>query len=59
MQTFANALEAIAPAIAMLAAFALIWVGVRLALRTPTRTKGVLMLVMAAVLVGNVIVWTL
>lgn len=54
-----TALETLAPTIAMLAAFALVWFGARLALRPPTRTKGVLMLVMAAVLVGNVLVWTM
>ena len=53
-----NALEQAAPAIAMLAAFALAVVGVRL-VRTPQRFKGVLMLIMAAVLVGNVAIWTL
>jgi high-affinity Fe2+/Pb2+ permease len=52
-------LEQAAPAIAMVAAFVLVWFGVRLAMRPDTRTKGVLMVVMAAVLVGNVLVWTL
>lgn len=51
-------LEQIAPAVAMIAAFVLAWFGVRLALRPDTRTKGVLMVVMAAVLVGNVVIWT-
>jgi hypothetical protein len=48
-----------APAIAMLAAFAcLIGGGVLIAKRRDVR-KGVLMLVMAAVLLANVLVWTL
>lgn len=51
-------MSTLAPTIAMLAAFALAWFGAKL-LRTPERTKGVLMLVMAAVLVGNVVIWTL
>ena len=40
------------------AAFALTMFGARLAWRGPERTKGVLMLVMAAVLVTNVLIWT-
>lgn len=52
-------LEQVAPAIAMVAAFVLVWFGVRLAMRPDTRTKGVLMAVMALVLVGNVVIWTL
>ena len=51
-------MQTLAPTIAMLAAFALALFGARL-LRTAERTKGVLMLVMAAVLVGNVLVWTM
>lgn len=46
-----------APAIAMLAAFALALGGIAL-LRRTERLKGVLMLVMAAVLLGNVLIWT-
>ncbi|MES2096289.1 MAG: hypothetical protein V4459_05985 [Pseudomonadota bacterium] len=49
----------VAPAIAMLAAALLVWFGIRLARRPDTRTKGLLMVVMAAVLVGNVLIWTL
>ncbi|MEO5493416.1 MAG: hypothetical protein ABIR08_05250 [Sphingomonas sp.] len=52
-------LEQIAPAIAMIAAFVLGFFGIRLATRPDTRTKGVLMVVMALVLVGNVVIWTL
>jgi hypothetical protein len=52
-------LEGLAPALTMLAAFAcLIGGGVLIAKRQNVR-KGVLMLVMAAVLVGNVVIWTL
>ena len=43
----------------MLAVFALAGVGARLAWTGADRRKGVLMLVMAAVLLGNVVVWTL
>ena len=54
MQGFAAA----AMAMAMLAAFALVIGGVRLALRPAERKRGALMLIAAAVLVGNVLVWT-
>lgn len=54
-----TALESAAPAIAMLAAFALVFGGVRLLRQPMMRTKGMLMLVMAAVLVANVAIWTL
>lgn len=47
-----------APAIAMLAAFALGIGGVALIRRTE-RTKGILMLVAALVLFGNVLIWAL
>ena len=52
-------LEAAAPAIAMVAAFALVVFGIRLLWRRQDRMKGALMLVAAVVLVGNVVVWTL
>ncbi|HEU0043577.1 hypothetical protein [Sphingomonas sp.] len=48
----------LAPTIAMLAAFVLAIFGAKLARRGPERTKGVLMLVMAVVLIGNVLIWT-
>lgn len=48
-----------APAIAMAAAFVLAWFGLRLGLRPDTRTKGVRMALMAAVLVANVVIWTM
>lgn len=47
-----------APGIAMLAAFACVGGGV-VTIRRGDRLKGVLMLVMAVVLVGNVLIWTL
>ena len=49
---------ALAMAIAMLAAFALVFGGVKLALKPEDRKRGVLMIVAAAVLVGNVLMWT-
>ena len=48
-----------AMAIAMIAAFVLIAGGVKLMLVAETRAKGLLMLVAAAVLVANVMIWTL
>ena len=50
-----------APAVAMIAAFVLATFGARLAVRNVAagdRRQGVLMVVAAAVLVGNVLVWT-
>ena len=44
--------------IAMIAALILLWFGVRLIRRPVDRVKGILMIVMAAVLVGNVAIWT-
>lgn len=52
-------MSTLAPAIAMLAAFALVFGGIALLRQPDARTKGVLMLVMAAVLVANVAIWTL
>jgi high-affinity Fe2+/Pb2+ permease len=46
-------------AVAMLAAFVLAAGGVKLALSKENRSRGLLMLVAAAVLVGNVLIWTL
>ncbi|MFV0921258.1 hypothetical protein ACR720_14875 [Sphingomonas parapaucimobilis] len=54
MQGIANA----APGLAMLAAFACVAGGV-VTIRRGDRRKGALMLVMAVVLVGNVLIWTL
>ena len=52
-------LEAAAPAIAMLGCFACAIGGGYLLATGRDRKKGALLLVMAAVLVGNVLVWTL
>ena len=46
-------------AVAMLAAFACVIGGGYLLVKRRQRLKGVLMLVMAAVLVGNVLIWTM
>jgi high-affinity Fe2+/Pb2+ permease len=51
-------LAALAMTVAMLAAFALAVAGVKLAMRPDERKRGLLMLAAAAVLVGNVLVWT-
>ena len=50
---------ALAMGIAMLAAFALVIGGVKLALKPEDRKRGLLMIVAAAVLVGNVLMWTI
>lgn len=53
-------MQTLAPTIAMIAAFALCWFGARIVWRGgPDRTKGILMLVMTAVLLANVAIWTL
>ncbi|PTS80929.1 hypothetical protein DBR17_10275, partial [Sphingomonas sp. HMWF008] len=52
-------LESLAPSIAMLAAIACLIGGGMLIAKRQNTQKGVLMLVMAAVLVGNVLIWTL
>ena len=46
-------------AIAMIAAFLLILGGIKFALRQESRSRGLLMVVAAAVLVMNVLIWTL
>jgi hypothetical protein len=43
----------------MVAAFLLAWGGVYLLVRKKDRKKGVLMLICAAVALGNVLIWTL
>jgi predicted MFS family arabinose efflux permease len=48
-----------APSIAMLGCFACLGGGVFLLRKGRDRRKGVLMLAMAAVLLGNVLIWTL
>jgi energy-converting hydrogenase Eha subunit B len=45
-------------AVAMIAAAILVYFGARLCRRPDTRLKGVLMIVMAVVLVGNVLIAT-
>lgn len=52
-------IAAAAPAVAMLGAFACVFSGGWLIAKRRDRTKGVLLLVMAAVLVGNVLIWTM
>lgn len=56
------ALESVAsaaPAIAMIAMFACVIGGVWMIVKRGERRKGALMLVMAAVLLGNVLIWTI
>ncbi|MES2337582.1 MAG: hypothetical protein V4537_05750 [Pseudomonadota bacterium] len=48
----------LAPAIAMLAVFALTFGGIRMLRSAGDRRKGALMLVCAAVILGNVAIWT-
>ncbi len=48
-----------AMALAMIAAFLLAGIGVKLARKPDSRKHGLLMIAAAAVLVGNVLVWTL
>jgi len=52
-------IAAAAPAITMLAVFACVIGGIAILRRGDNRLKGVLMLVMAAVLLGNVLIWTM
>ena len=54
MTGFASA----AMALAMIAAFVLAIGGARLAMRREDRKRGILMIVAALVLVGNVLIWT-
>lgn len=55
METIAHA----APAIAMLGAFACLAGGGYLVATRKDRKRGVLMLIMAAVLMANVLIWTI
>ena len=50
--------SAAALALAMIAAFLLAAGGARLAFRRETRARGILMIVAAAVLLTNVMIWT-
>ncbi|MBB3585754.1 MULTISPECIES: hypothetical protein [unclassified Sphingomonas] len=52
-------IAAAAPAIAMLGMFACLIGGITLIVKNHDRRKGILMLVMAAVLLANVAIWTL
>jgi hypothetical protein len=54
-----NGASAIFLSILMVAAFLLAWGGIFLLVKRGDRKKGILMLVAAAVAVGNVLVWTL
>ena len=54
-----NAFASAALAIAMIAAFLLIAGGIRLLRRREDRGRGILMIVAATVLIGNVLIWTL
>jgi high-affinity Fe2+/Pb2+ permease len=53
-----NRFSSIVMAIAMAAAFLLLAGGVKLVLARQTRTRGVLMIVAALVIVTNVMIWT-
>ncbi len=55
----AQAMSALAPAISMLAVFALIFGAVALLRKKQSRQKAVLMLVLAVVIFGNVLIWTI
>jgi hypothetical protein len=59
MPTALSSLAAAAPAIAMLGCFACLIGGSAMIARKRDTKKGVLLLVMAAVLLGNVLIWTL
>jgi high-affinity Fe2+/Pb2+ permease len=50
--------SSLALTVAMIAAFLLIVGGVKLAMVRQTRVRGVLMVVVAAVIVMNVMIWT-
>ncbi len=54
-----SGINAVAPALAMLAAFALTAGGIAILRKGADRRKGVLMLVMATVLIANVVIWTI
>jgi hypothetical protein len=55
----AQAMAALAPAISMLAVFALIFGGIYLWVKKRDRQKAMLMLVLALVIFGNVVIWTM
>lgn len=51
--------SAFAMALGMIAAFLLIAGGIKLALNRQTRVRGILMVIAAAVIVMNVVIWTI
>jgi high-affinity Fe2+/Pb2+ permease len=53
-----NNFSGVAMGLAMIAAFLLLFGGVKLALDRQTRLRGVLMIVAALVIVTNVMIWT-
>ena len=53
-----NRFSSLAMAAAMVAAFLLLLGGVKLVLHRQTRTRGILMIVTALVIVTNVMIWT-
>ncbi|RZT55134.1 hypothetical protein EV283_1928 [Sphingomonas sp. BK036] len=59
MNAALTSIAAVAPAIAMLGMFACLIGGTMLIAKKRDTKKGVLMLVMAAVLLANVAIWTL
>ncbi len=59
MNAVLTAIARAAPSIAMLGAIACLVGGVMLITKKRDVRKGVLMLIMAAVLIGNVTIWTL
>ena len=59
MNGMLGSIAAAAPAVAMLGCFACVAGGAVLIVRRRDYRKGVLMLVMAAVLLGNVLIWSM
>jgi hypothetical protein len=59
MSDFAQMIAVAAPAIAMIAVFALLIFGFRMLLRGENRKKAGLMLVLAVVILANVLIMTL
>jgi len=59
MNAALTSIASAAPAIAMLGMFACLIGGIVLIVKRRDRKKGILMLIMAAVLLANVAIWTL
>ncbi len=59
MSDFAQLIAVAAPAIAMIAVFALLIFGFRMLLRGENRKKAALMLVLAVIILANVFIMTL